>query len=53
MCDLSSHAWKYVVGYCSHSLLFVGFQVLKIVVFDLIDEVRYSITFITQCLADG
>jgi hypothetical protein len=39
----SSHVWKYVVGYCSHSLLIAGFQLLKIVVFDLVDEVTYHL----------
>ena len=43
MFDLSSHVWKYVVGYCSQSLLFAGFQLLKIVVFDLVDEERYHL----------
>jgi hypothetical protein len=43
MFDLSSHVWKYDVGYCSQSLLFAGFQLLKIVVFDFVDEVRYHV----------
>ena len=31
------------MGYCSHILLFAGFQLQKVVVFDLVDEVRYHL----------
>jgi hypothetical protein len=38
--DLCPQAFKYVVGYHSHSGPYAGFQILKIVVSDLTGEVR-------------
>ena len=38
--DVCPRVSKNVMGYCSHSVPFPGFQTLKIVDFDLVDEVR-------------
>jgi hypothetical protein len=39
--DLCTHALKLVVGYRNHGVPYAGFQQLKIVVFDLVDEVLH------------
>jgi hypothetical protein len=38
----SPHVLKLDVGYYPHSLPYVGFQLLKIVVFELLDEVLHT-----------
>lgn len=40
--DPSPHDLKLVVGYCPHSVPYVGFKLLKVVVFELLDEVLHT-----------
>ena len=40
--DLCPRVLKHVVGYCSHSIACANFQLLKIVVFDQVDDVLHT-----------
>jgi hypothetical protein len=49
--DICPLVWKHFVSYRSHIVPYGSFQLLKTVVFDLVEARR--ITLITRCLADG
>jgi hypothetical protein len=38
--NLCPHVLNHVLGYCSHSIPYASLQLLKIIVFDLVDEVK-------------
>jgi hypothetical protein len=49
--NLCSHVLSHVVGYRSHSIPYTNLQLLKIIVFDLVDEVKNHGN--TWCLENG
>jgi hypothetical protein len=49
--NLCPHVLSRVVGYCSHRIPYASLQLLKIMVFDLVDELRKH--WNTRCLENG
>jgi hypothetical protein len=37
--DFCSRVLKYIMGYRSHRVLYTGFRLLKVIVFDVVDEI--------------